>query len=171
MNSKNKFFRLLILLIIFGVIINIGYRKFKVEGESMDATYKDGDTLLVDKTTHKINKPERGDVVVFYDIEEDDYLLKRIIGLPGELVEIVDGDIYINGILHEDEFSHLKIRVMLVGSAGIPLRGFESGKIIYENEDKKFPRLKENEYWVIGDSREESWYGTIYKDTITGTAK
>jgi len=64
---KNKYFRLFILLIIFGIIINIGYRKYKIEGDSMNATYKEGETLYVDKTTYKITTPERGDVVYHYD--------------------------------------------------------------------------------------------------------
>ena len=166
--SKNKYFRLFILLVIFGIIINIGYKKFKVEGESMSATYKDGETLLVDKTTYKITTPERGDVVVFYDLEENDFLIKRIIGLPGEQIEIIDGSIYVNGSLHEDEFSHHKIRVLLVGVAGVPLRTFGTNELIYENEEKRFPTLKKGEYWVIGDNRSDSWYGVIYQDEIKG---
>ena len=168
---KNKYFRLFWLLVLFGTIINIGYKKFKIEGGSMSRTYKEGETLYVDKTTYKITKPERGDVVVFYDFKDDDYLIKRIIGLPGEVIQIIDGDIYIDGSLYKDQFSHLKIRVMLVGAAGIPLRNWKTNKILYENENVKFERLKEGEYWVIGDNRDDSWYGVIYKDEITGKAK
>lgn len=167
---KNKYFRLLILLVIFGIITNVGYKRYKIKGDSMKSTYKEGETLYVDRTTYKITKPERGDVVVFYDLSDYETLIKRIIGLPGEKIEIKDGDIYIDGSLYQDQYSHLKIRVMLVGAAGIPLRDWETNKIIYENENRKFRELKENEYWVIGDNRSDSWYGIIYKDEIKGKA-
>ena len=165
---KNKYFRLFWLLVLFGTIINIGYKKFKIEGGSMSQTYKEGETLYVDKTTYKITTPERGDVVVFYDLSNDETLVKRIIGLPGEKIEIKDGDIYIDGNLYQDEYSYLKIRVMLVGAAGIPLRNWKTNEIIYENENVKFEKLKKDEYWVIGDKRNDSWYGVIYKDEIKG---
>ncbi len=170
-NFKNKYFRLLILIIVFGIIINIGYKKFKVVGGSMKGSYADGETVMVDKTTHKMNQIKRGDVVVFISRKDDEYMIKRIIGLPNEVIEIIDGDIYIDGILHKDEFSHQKIRVMLVGAAGIPLRDWRTNQIVYENENVKFAKLKEDEYWVIGDNRSDSWYGVIYKDNIEGEAK
>lgn len=165
---KNKYFRLFLLLVIFGIIINIGYKKYKIEGDSMNNTYKEGETLYVDKTTYKITTPDRGDVVVFYDLSDDETLVKRIIGLPGEKIEIKDGDIYIDGSLYQDEYSYRKIRVMLVGAAGIPLRNWKTNEIIYENENIKFEKLKEDEYWVIGDNRHDSWYGVIYKNEIKG---
>jgi len=171
MNFKNKYFRLLVLLLVFGVIINVGYKKFKVVGGSMEGSYADGETVVVDKTTHKMNQIKRGDVVVFYSKEDDEFFIKRIIGLPNEVIEVIDGSIYIDGVLHRDKFSHQKIRVLLVGISGIALINPSTGKPIYENENVKFPRLKEGEYWVIGDSRSDSWYGVIYKDSIEGEAK
>ena len=85
-----------------------------------------------------------------------------------EEIEIKDGDIYIDGSLYQDEYSYRKIRVMLVGAAGIPLRNWKTNEIIYENENIKFEKLKEDEYWVIGDNRHDSWYGVIYKNEIKG---
>ena len=167
---KNKYFRLLMLLIVFGIIINIGYKKFKIEGKSMGSTYKNGETLFVDKTAYKITTPDRRDVVVFYDLSSNEALVKRIIGLPGEQVEIKNGNIYIDGSLYADEFSYLKIRVMFVGPSGVPLRDWKTNKVIYENENVKFRRLEDDEYWVIGDNRSDSWYGIIYKDEIAGKA-
>ena len=168
---ENKFFRLFILLVIFGIIINIGYKKFKIEGESMVSTYGEGETLLVDKTLYKFNNPERGDVIVFYDFVDNEFLVKRIIGLPGEEIEIIDGDIYIDGSLWVDDFSHVKPSALLVGPDEEPLKNWETGENIYENDSLKYERLAADEYWVIGDNRQESWYGIIYQDEIVGKVK
>ena len=72
--------------------------------------------------------------------------------------------------MYADEFSYLKIRVMFVGPSGVPLRDWKTNKVIYENENVKFRRLEDDEYWVIGDNRSDSWYGIIYKDEIAGKA-
>ena len=168
---KNRYFRLLLLLIVFSTISNLGYKKDKIQGDSMEGTYKEGETLYADKTTYKINEPERRDVIVIYDVSTGETLVKRIIGLPGEEIEIKNGDIYINGTLYQDEYSYLKIRVMLVGPAGVILRDWKTNKVIYEKENIKFPRLRQNEYWVIGDNRSDSWHGVIYRHQIEGKAK
>ena len=71
----------------------------------MYPTLLDGDSLIVDKLTYKFSDPERFDVVVFpFRYQEDTYYIKRIIGLPGETVQIRDGEIYINGRLLEEEY-------------------------------------------------------------------
>jgi len=168
---KNKFFRLFILLLIFGFILNWGYRKFKIEGESMNSTYGDGETLLIDKALYKFNNPEREDVIVFYDFSDDEFLVKRIIGLPGEKIKIIDGDIYINDQLWVDQFSYVKLTALLVGPDGVPLKNWKTGENIYENDNIEYDELAENEYWVIGDNRQESWYGIVYEDEIIGKAK
>lgn len=168
---KTKYFRLFILLVILGIILNLGYRKFKIQGESMVFTYGDGETLLVDKTVYKFIKPERGDVIVFYDFAEDDFLIKRVIGLPGEKVQVIEGDIYIDGYLWVDEFSRVKIAKLLVGPENKPLKNWVTGENVYENDNMEFPILGPDEYWVIGDNREESWYGVVYENEIIGKAK
>ena len=60
---------------------------------------------------------------------------------------------------------------MLVGPAGVILRDWKTNKVIYEKENIKFPRLRQNEYWVIGDNRSDSWHGVIYRHQIEGKAK
>ena len=60
--------------------------------------YSDGDQLLVDKLSYRFQDPKRFDIIVFpYQYEENTYYIKRIIGLPGETVQVVDGYVYING--------------------------------------------------------------------------
>ena len=64
---------------------------------------KNGDVLLIDRAMYKIKSPSRGDVVAFRQEENGHYSVKRIVGLPGETVQIVDGQILING----EEFMRL----------------------------------------------------------------
>ena len=168
---KKRFFRIFILFLIFCFVVRWGYRQVKIDGESMISTYSDGETLLIDKILYKFNDPERGDVIVFYDFEEDDFLVKRIIGLPGEKIEVIDGSIYIDGQLWIDKFSNVKLSALLVGIDEIPLINWETGENIYENDNLKYERLAAGEYWAIGDNRQESWYGRVYEDEILGKVK
>ena len=65
----------------------------------------DGDQLIVDKLTYRFHDPERFDIIVFpFRYKDNTYYIKRIIGLPGETVQIVDGEIYINGELLEESY-------------------------------------------------------------------
>ena len=81
----------------FLIIHYVGQRTY-VSGSSMENTLSDGDNLIVDKITYRFSDPKRYDIIVFpYQYEENTYFIKRIIGLPGETVQIVDGIIYIDG--------------------------------------------------------------------------
>lgn len=82
-------------VISFLIVTFVGIRT-KVEGESMMPTLHNGDNLLVDKLTYRFRDPERYEIIVFpYKHEENVYYIKRIIGLPGETIQIVDGEVYI----------------------------------------------------------------------------
>ena len=64
----------------------------------METTLQDGDQLIVDKISYRFRDPKRYDIIVFpYQYEENVYYIKRIIGLPGETVQVKDGYVYING--------------------------------------------------------------------------
>ena len=80
------------------VIITYVGQRTSVSGSSMETTLSDGDQLLVDKLSYRFQNPKRFDIIVFpYQYEENTYYIKRIIGLPGETVQVVDGYVYING--------------------------------------------------------------------------
>ena len=69
-----------------------------MSGSSMENTLSDGDNLIVDKLTYRFSDPKRFDIIVFpYKYEENTYFIKRIIGLPGETIQVTDGKIFING--------------------------------------------------------------------------
>ena len=79
------------------VVTFIGQRT-QVSGSSMETTLSDGDQLIVDKISYRFRDPKRYDIVVFpYRYEENTFYIKRIIGMPVETVQIVDGEEYREG--------------------------------------------------------------------------
>ena len=88
---------LLIIGLTYLIITFVGQRTM-VSGSSMETTLQDGDNLIVDKISYRFRDPKRYDIIVFpYKYEEDTYYIKRIIGMPGETVQIRDGYVYIDG--------------------------------------------------------------------------
>ncbi|MEY8390312.1 signal peptidase I [Lachnospiraceae bacterium] len=127
----------IVFLLTYLVIHYVGQRT-QVSGTSMEYTLSDGDNLIVDKISYRFHKPERFDIVVFpFKFKEDTYYIKRIIGLPGETVQISqDGVIYING--EELEESYGREIIQNPGEAAEPVE------------------LGEDEYFVLGDNRNAS---------------
>jgi signal peptidase I len=137
-------------LIIFSVI-NFATGRFQVRGSSMEPTLDDGQYLLISKLTYWIKPPERGDIIVFHPPTNprEDYI-KRIIGLPGETVEIQQGQVRADGVALEEPY--------------ITRQGNYSGAW----------ELGEDEYFVLGDNRNNSSdshsWGVLPKDNIVGKA-
>lgn len=126
----------IILLFTYLIITYVGVRT-RVSGQSMQPTLHDGDNLLVDKLTYRFRDPKRYEIVVFpYKYEEDTYYIKRIIGLPGETVQIIDGYVYINGKKLEKDYG-----AEVMQDAGIAEELITLGK---------------DEYFVLGDNRNHS---------------
>ncbi|XOU93984.1 MAG: signal peptidase I [Candidatus Kerfeldbacteria bacterium] len=151
-----------IVLIALVVIIPIRYflfQPFYVRGASMEPNYYDNEYLIVDEITYRFTDPERGDVVVVKVPEKkSDYLIKRIIGLPGETVEIKDGDI----IIHNNE----NINGFLLSESYLKDGMITSG---YKKEE-----IGEEEYYLMGDNRPVSLdsrsFGPLNGDNIIGRA-
>ncbi|MBE5833506.1 MAG: signal peptidase I [Butyrivibrio sp.] len=144
-----------ILLILF---ITFVAQRTDVSGQSMENTLQDGDSLIVDKISYRFKDPERFDIVIFeYQYGDEPCFIKRVIGLPGETVQIdTDGKIYINGSVLEEGYG---AEVILdPGRAIDPIT------------------LGEDEYFVLGDNRNHSMdsrdysVGNVKKDTIVGKA-
>lgn len=146
-----------VLLVSFFIIHYIGQRTIVV-GDSMLNTLHDGDNLIVDKMTYAFKDPERYDIIVFpYKYKEDTLFIKRIIGLPGETVQIDEaGNIYINGERLEENY----------GRETMVYAGLASEPIL----------LGADEYFVLGDNRnysEDSRFadvGIIDSEDIVGRA-
>lgn len=140
------------------LFVNFVGQRTTVSGSSMESTLSDGDNLMVDKLSYRFKDPERFDIIIFPPrYEEDTLYIKRIIGLPGETVQIDDyGNIFINGsILYENY-----------------------GKEVINNpgQAKDLIELSEDEYFVLGDNRNNSsdsrapQVGTIHRSEIVGKA-
>lgn len=145
-----------VLLLTFLVVRYVGQRT-QVEGHSMETTLYNKDQLIVDKISYRFRDPERFDIIVFpFQYKENTYYIKRIIGLPGETVQILDGDIYINGEVLEEDYGK---ETMVV-----------SGRAVNAIQ------LGDDEYFVLGDNRnhsEDSRYeevGNIKRSDIIGRA-
>ncbi len=146
-----------VFVITYLVITYVGQRT-EVIGTSMEYTLSDGDNLIVDKISYRFRDPERFDIIVFpYQYKEDTYYIKRIIGLPGETVQIdANGTIYINGEELEESYGREVIKEP--GIAAEPIT------------------LGEGEYFVLGDNRNASSdsrdpsVGNIKREDIVGRA-
>jgi len=77
----------------------------RVEGQSMEPTLHDHQRLIIEKISYHFHSPERGDIIVLRPPQrQSEPLIKRVIGLPGETVEIRDGHVYINGVVLEEPY-------------------------------------------------------------------
>lgn len=151
-------FYILFVVVLTYVIITFVGQRTRVDGRSMMNTLSDGDNLIVEKLSYRFGDPERFDIIVFRPYEnEKEYYIKRIIGLPGETVQIdEEGKIYINGEVLEENYGAETIR-----SAG------RASELI---------TLGEDEYFVMGDNRNNSKdsrseaVGNVNRSQIIGRA-
>jgi signal peptidase I len=132
------FFRDFVITIILAVVIFFALQftmgNFVVIGASMQPSFYEEERVVVSKLAYKFHEPERGDVVVFLppgNMEDD--LIKRIIGLPGETVEVWDGVVYVNNLPLDEPY---------IKQA--------------PNYQYSVEVVPENEYWVLGDNRNNS---------------
>ena len=116
----------LVYLIIFAAVafflIHYVGERTVVSGDSMLPTLQNGDNLIVDKLSYRFRDPKRFEIVVFpFRYQEDTYYIKRIIGLPGETVQIHDGNIYINGKQLKEDYGRETIRNPGLASEAVTL--------------------------------------------------
>ena len=148
---------LFVLCAVYLVIHFVGQRT-QVLGSSMEPKLSSDDNLIVDKISYRFHDPERFDIIVFpFRYEDNTFYIKRIIGLPGETVQIdEEGNILINGEVLKEGY----------------------GKEIIKNPGRAYEeiRLADNEYFVMGDNRNNSLdsrdpsVGNITKEEIIGRA-
>lgn len=126
--------------------------KTTVVGHSMEPTLENDDSLLVDKVSYCFRQPERYDVIVFEPTiaNVSKYYVKRIVGLPGETIQIIDGVVYINGEPLENDVIY---SFGLKDEDGKPV---EPEKIYNAGLAEKPITLGYDEYFVLGDNRNNS---------------
>ncbi len=141
----------LLTLLIF-VAIRTLIQNFRIEGTSMEPNLHDGQYLIINKFVYYLHPPERGDIVVFhYPKNPRRDFIKRVIGLPGEKVEVKGKHLFINGEEIEEPYT------------------------LYTGNYAWGPkRLGEDEYFVLGDNRNSSSdshnWGSLPGDAIIGKA-
>ncbi|NLK75119.1 MAG: signal peptidase I [Clostridiales bacterium] len=151
------FYAVLIVVCIY-IIPNFVMQRTIVDGDSMKNNLLDGDHLMVEKISYRFKPLDRFDIVVFYPYGRDyeEYYVKRVIGLPGETIQIIGSEIYINGEILEEDYG--KDSIDFAGRANEPIT------------------LGDDEYFVMGDNRrnsKDSRYGdvgNVSKENIGGRA-
>lgn len=171
-NNEINYVKEIIHMVLYFVIVicsvlfihNFIGQQIEVSGSSMESTLHDNDHLILEKVTYQFDQPKRYDIVVFRPYAnstdknafDDVYYIKRVIGLPGETVQIIDSDIYINGELLEEDY----------GKDAIEDSGVAKDEIVLDDE----------EYFLLGDNRNnskdsrDSSIGAVKRSAIIGRA-
>src|SRR3989344_1417495 len=130
---------------------------FIVEGDSMEPNFSDGEYLIIDELSYRFKEPQRGDVIVFHPpIQDRIFFIKRIVGLPGEMVKIENG------------------KIILESNSGVVILDEDYLPEGLKTTPDSSLKLSESEYFVLGDNRDRSsdsrLWGTLPKENITGKA-
>ncbi len=163
-SKKNDGMREIHEMIIYFIVVvtvvllfnNYVAQQVQVDGSSMNMTLQDNDRLILEKLSYHFGDPERFDIIVFRPFSTNKYYIKRVIGLPGETVQITDGTIYINGTELEEDYG---MEEMI--DSGIAIEPLT---------------LSKDEFFVLGDNRNnsqdsrDSEVGLVSRDSIAGRA-
>lgn len=138
--------------IVIAVLIHVFLAQAtRVYGQSMEPNLHTDMRLVVEKLSYRLHTPERGDIVVLRVRPEDEMLIKRVVGLPGDQVEIRDGRVYVNGQALDEPYLDQETRGNLAPRVVPPLHVF-----------------------VMGDNRRASndsrSFGPVHIDNIVGKA-
>ena len=163
---------------------------FQIPSQSMLPTLKVGDFILVSKSTYgirlpvlrtklvDISSPKRGDVMVFFPPHEDRYFIKRVVGLPGDKVQVLNGVLYINGeqmeqVLGPEEATSARSVVMtenLVGSQHLIQKRISPTRL----SQSYTSIVPDGHYFMMGDNRDNSSdsrvWGPVPEERIVGKA-
>ncbi len=147
-------FKLVIVVFIILFLMIYVVSVTQVVGSSMIPNLHDGDVLILSKANYRIFDVKRGDIISL-DYEDTKYLIKRVIGLPGDDIDIVDNQLYINGEVYKEDYL----------DEGLNYDDFSL-------QDLGYATIPEDYYLVLGDNREDSIdsreIGLISKDEING---
>ena len=148
------FVKLIIVIIIILFLMIYVVSVTQVVGNSMNSTLENGDVLILNKFKYRFTDIKRGDIISL-EYADTKYLIKRVIGLPGDIVSIRDNTLYINGELYIENYL----------DEGLVYDDFELSSLGYDT-------IPDDMYLVLGDNREDSLdsreIGLISKDVVIG---
>ena len=152
---KDAFKYILVVVVVFLLFVFcVGLQG--VTGPSMYPTLQEGNILIVNKLLYRLKDIERNDIIIL--MHDDKYMVKRIVGLPGEHVEYKDNYVYVNGVKYKETF---------IDTTKVKTNDFSINDLGYET-------IPDNMYLVLGDNRENSMdsrdFGLVEKDLIVGKA-
>jgi signal peptidase I len=146
-------------LAIFALVYIFLFQPHQVDGRSMEPNFHNGEYILTDKVSYRLHEPKRGDVVVFHSPQDERVdFIKRIIGIPGDMVELKGGYVYLNGTKLEEQYINDPGQVA-------------PGRFMHENMPVEVPM---GQYLVMGDNRLHSSdsreWGFVTRVEIVGRA-
>lgn len=148
--DASKYIIVIIFVLLFFIFV-MGLQQ--VIGLSMNPTLNEGDIIITNKFIYRFKSIERNDVVVIS--QDEKYMIKRIVGLPGETVEYQNNDVLINGKAYKETFTNSETEDFTI-------------------QDLGYDVIPEDMYLVLGDNREDSLdsrtFGLISKNQIIGKA-
>ena len=144
------------------IIVPVRYfliQPFYVKGTSMEPNFHNYEYLIIDELSYRFHTPQRGEVIVFrYPRDPQEHFIKRVIGLPGEDIQIKNNHVYIYNTEHPNGF--------ILNETYLA-----SNEITAANNENRIT-LKADEYFVLGDNRQASqdsrFFGAVNKSFITG---
>ena len=147
-----------VLTLLMFMVIRLAVQNFNIEGYSMEPSLHNGELILVDKWSYLFHAPDRGDVVVFVAplTPSQDYI-KRVIGLPGDVITVRDTQVFVDGVKLNESYVD---------------RGHQGNPYAYKTINNVV--VPANEYWVMGDNRAGSCdsrsFGFVPRQNIIGRA-
>ena len=141
----------LVLSVVLFVSINIISARIRVDGDSMIPTLVSGEYVAVNRLSYQLGSPQRGDIIVFhFPRNPKEEYIKRVVGLPGDVVEVMNGSVYVNGQPLAENY--LNVKMNYTGKWEVPA----------------------DQLFVLGDNRNNSSdshdWGTVPMDYVVGTA-
>jgi signal peptidase I len=140
-------------------------KPYRIPSASMEDTLLIGDRVLVDRISWRFGEPQRGDIVVFHPPFDGPVLIKRIIGLPGDVISLRDGSVYVNDKLLEEPY------VRVIDGQQVPTQPFTNGLPWSLQSPYLVP---EGTYFVMGDNRTDSGdsreFGPVERGQFVGRA-
>lgn len=133
-NAARELVETVLLTLVIFFMIRFAIENYRIEGYSMEPNFHDGQFLLVSKIQYLVSPPQRGDVIVFrYPLNPKKNFIKRVIGLPGETVEVRAGKVFVNNVRIPERYP-------------FNFADYDWGPVTVGSE----------EYFVLGDNRPES---------------